>query len=187
MELFLTFAKVGMFTFGGGYAMIAIIENACVEKKKWITHEDMMNLTIIAESTPGPIAINCATFVGYRKKGIWGAIFATIGMILPSFFIILLISKFLDGFLDIQWVANAFRGIKIAVGLLICDAAWKMIKKMPAKIFPRVVMIGSFLVILLINLLSVNFSSIVLMLVASGISILVFLSGKRGKKEALKN
>ena len=87
-ELFLTFAEIGLFTFGGGYAMIPMIEHSCVEKKKWISHDDMMNITIIAESTPGPIAINCATFVGYKQKGLSGAIAATIGLVLPSFIII---------------------------------------------------------------------------------------------------
>lgn len=117
-DLFLTFAKIGLFTFGGGYAMISLIENSCVEKKGWITHDEMMNVTVIAESTPGPIAINCATFVGYKQKGLIGAIAATIGMVLPSFCIIFLISMFLDNFLEIAWIAHAFVGIKIAVGNL---------------------------------------------------------------------
>ena len=101
LDLFLTFAKIGLFTFGGGYAMIALIENTCVEKKQWITHDEMMDITVIAESTPGPIAINCATYVGYKQKGFAGALIATIGMILPSFWIIFVISKFLDHFLEI--------------------------------------------------------------------------------------
>ena len=88
LTLFFTFIKIGLFTFGGGYAMIPIIENICVERKKWITHEEMMDVTVIAESTPGPIAINCATYVGYKQKGIWGAIAATLGVVLPSFIII---------------------------------------------------------------------------------------------------
>ena len=92
LELFLRFAKIGLFTFGGGYAMISLIENDCVERKRWITHEEMMNITVIAESTPGPIAINCATYVGLKRKGIPGAVAATFGVILPSFVIILLIS-----------------------------------------------------------------------------------------------
>ena len=79
------FAKIGLFTFGGGYAMILFIESICVEKKKWITHDEMMNITVIAESTPGPVAINCATYVGYKKGGMVGSIIATLGMILPSF------------------------------------------------------------------------------------------------------
>ena len=128
-ELFLTFARIGLFTFGGGYAMISLIERCCVEQKQWITHDEMMNVTVIAESTPGPIAINCATFVGYKQKGLPGAVAATIGMVLPSFCIIFLISVYLDGFLEIAWIAHAFMGIKIAVGLLILDAAIKMIRR----------------------------------------------------------
>ena len=130
IELFLTFAKIGLFTFGGGYAMIALIEDACVERKKWITHEEMMDLTVIAESTPGPIAINCATYVGYRQKGFWGSVIATLGMVFPSFTIIYIISMFLDRFLEITVIANAFRGIKLAVGLLIVNAALNMLGKM---------------------------------------------------------
>ena len=95
LDLFLTFSKIGLFTFGGGYAMIPLIENVCVTKKEWITHEEMMNITVVAESTPGPIAINCATYVGLKKKGFWGAVAATLGVTLPSFLIILMISFFL--------------------------------------------------------------------------------------------
>ena len=131
MNLFLTFAKIGLFTFGGGYAMIPLIEDHCVTKKQWISHDEMMNITVISESTPGPIAINCATYIGYKQKGIRGAVAATVGMALPSFCIIFLISLFLDRFLEIRWIANAFRGIKLAVGILILDAAIRMIRKMP--------------------------------------------------------
>lgn len=175
LDLFLTFAKIGLFTFGGGYAMISMIENACVGKKQWITHEDMMNVTVIAESTPGPIAINCATFVGYRQKGFAGALFATLGIVLPSFVIIYLISMFLDNFLEITLIANAFKGIKIAVGILILDAGITMIKKMRKKLVPRVIMMCSFMAMLLINIFSLNFSSISLMLVAAAVSLAVFL------------
>ena len=90
-DLFLTFAKIGLFTFGGGYAMISMIENNCVERKQWITHDEMMNVTVIAESTPGPIAINCATYVGYKLAGLAGAIVATFSMVLPSFVVIFIV------------------------------------------------------------------------------------------------
>ena len=133
MELFFTFVKIGLFTFGGGYAMISMIENNCVEKKAWITHDEMMDVTVIAESTPGPIAINCATFTGYKKAGFLGALVATLGMVVPSFIVIFLISMFLDNFLEITIVANAFKGIKVGVGLLILDAAITMINKMQKK------------------------------------------------------
>ena len=182
LALFLNFAKIGLFTFGGGYAMIALIENACVEKKQWITHDEMMNITVIAESTPGPIAINCATYVGYKQKGFIGAVVATIGMILPSFCIIFLISLFLDHFLEITWIAHAFLGIKIAVGILILDAAIKMIQKMQKKWMPRVFMICAFVAMMLINVFSVRISTIVLMLAAGVISLIIFMIQKQKAK-----
>ena len=174
LELFYIFARIGLFTFGGGYAMISIIEDICVERKKWISHEEMMNMTVIAESTPGPIAINCATYVGYKLAGLAGAIVATFGMVLPSFVVIFIVSKFLDNFLEIKVIANAFLGIKIAVGILIFDAAVTMIKKMKKKIFPRVIMISAFLVMTVVNIFSWNFSSINLMLIAGVLSLIIF-------------
>ena len=175
LELFLTFAKIGLFTFGGGYAMISIIENNCVERKKWITHDEMMNITVIAESTPGPIAINCATFTGNKKAGFTGALTATLGMVIPSFLVIYMISMSLDNFLELTVVANAFRGIKIAVGILILDAAITMIRKMHKKKLPRTIMICSCLVMLGINIFSLNFSSISLMLIAAAVSLSIFV------------
>ena len=184
LDLFLTFARIGVFTFGGGYAMISLIENSCVEKKQWITHDEMMNVTVIAESTPGPIAINCATFVGYKQKGLTGAAAATIGMVLPSFCIIFLISMFLDNFLAIMWIAHAFMGIKIAVGILILDAAIKMIKKMQKKPIPLTIMICAFCAMLLIDIFALRISSITLMLIAALISVAILLikenTGKAG-------
>ena len=182
LDLFLSFAKVGLFTFGGGYAMIALIENTCVEKKQWITHDEMMNITVIAESTPGPIAINCATYVGYKQKGFAGALAATIGMILPSFCIIFAISRFLDHFLEITWIAHAFQGIKIAVGILILDAAVKMLQKMQQKPMPLAFMLCAFATMLLINIFSVRISSIVLMLSAGLISLIIFIVKKPAAK-----
>ena len=187
LDLFLTFAKIGLFTFGGGYAMIAMIENNCVEQKKWITHDEMMNITVIAESTPGPIAINCATFTGYKKAGLVGALIATLGMIIPSFMIIYLISMFLDNFLELTIIANAFKGIKIAVGLLILDAAITMIKKMHKKKLPRTIMACSCIVMLCINIFAWKFSSISLMLVAATVSLTIFiLNGASEQKGGAK-
>ena len=183
LSLFLTFAKIGLFTFGGGYAMIALIEHTCVEEKKWITHDEMMNVTVIAESTPGPIAINCATFVGFKQAGFSGALLATLGMVLPSFVIIYAISVFLDHFLEIALIANAFKGIKVAVGLLILDAAFTMIGKMHKKLLPRAIMVCSFVAMLLIDFLSWHFSSITLMLVAAAVSLVIFqVKGGPGQK-----
>ena len=174
IELFLTFAKIGLFTFGGGYAMISLIQDICVEKKKWISHDEMMDITVIAESTPGPIAINCATYVGYKKRGMVGAVAATAGVILPSFIIIYLISLFLDSFLEIAWIASAFKGIKIAVGILILDAALKMIIKMPKKPFQLFVLITVFLIMMAVNLFSIKISSISLMIAAGLCSLVTF-------------
>ena len=175
LELLLTFFKIGLFTFGGGYAMIAIIENNCVEKKKWISHDEMMDITVIAESTPGPIAINCATFVGYRIAGIFGAVAATLGVVIPSFTIIFLIATFLDNFLEIPMVANAFMGIKVGVGILIFNAGATMLKKMSGRKIARIIMIGSFVGMFFVNLFSIRFSSISMMLVAAGISFICFV------------
>jgi chromate transporter len=183
IELFLTFAKIGLFTFGGGYAMLSIIENICVEQKNWITHDEMMNITVIAESTPGPIAINCATYVGYKKGKLPGAVLATLGVAIPSFVIIFVISMFLEGFLEITWIAHAFQGIKIAVGILILDAAIKMIRKMQKKPLQIGILFASFAVIMLINVLKLHLSSIVVMLAAALVSVAFFLADKVRRKE----
>lgn len=184
LELFLTFLKIGLFTFGGGYAMISIIENNCVEQKKWITHDEMMNITVIAESTPGPIAINCATFVGYKIAGMFGAFVATFGVVIPSFVIIFVISTFLDNFLEITVIANAFMGIKIGVGILIFNAGFNMLKKMSPKTLPRMIMACSFVGMFLVNLFSWKFSSISMMLVAAVVSLICFVvqDAKKGGK-----
>ena len=179
LDLFLTFAKIGMFTFGGGYAMISIIENICVEQKSWITHDEMMNITVIAESTPGPIAINCATYVGYKRSGLAGSVLATLGVTLPSFVIIYLISSVLDHFLEITLIAHAFKGIKIGVGILIFRVALTMLQKMPKKPFPRTVAGCAFAAMLVINFLSLRISSIVLMILAGCVSLAVLMAKER--------
>lgn len=184
IDLFLTFVKIGFFTFGGGYAMLSVIEDNCVEKKKWITHDDMMNVTVIAESTPGPIAINCATFIGYRQAGILGSIAATVGIVFPSFAVILIISGFLDNFLEIEIVKNAFRGIKCAVGILIISAAVTMIKKMKKKPFPIAVMVSSTLAMLATDIFSLGFSAITIIIFAAFIGLAVFAVKNAGKKPA---
>lgn len=185
-ELFAAFAGIGLFTFGGGYAMISMIEHTCVEKKRWITHDDMMNVTVIAESTPGPIAINCATFVGYKQRGLPGAAAATIGMVLPSFCILFLIARVLDDFLAIEWIAHAFGGIKAAVGILILDAALKMIRKMQKKPLPLAIMGTAFLAMLLIDVFALRVSSIALMLLAGTVSLALWRARSGGKAGAVK-
>ena len=180
LELFLTFMKIGLFTFGGGYAMISLIEDICVERKKWITHEEMMNVTIVAESTPGPIAINCATYVVYVRGGVLGSVLATLGVVIPSFLIIFLISMFFDHFLEITIVASAFQGIKLAVGLLILNAGVNMLQKMKKTPMSMGILISALVLLLLAELFSRNLSSLSLML-AAGVFSLAF-SGKKGGK-----
>lgn len=183
-ELFMTFTKIGLFTFGGGYAMMSIIENICVEKKQWITHDEMMNIIVIAESTPGPIAINCATYVGWRRGGISGSVAATLGVVLPSFLIIFLISTVLDSFLEIPAVANAFRGIRIGVGLLILSVAVTMVKKMKKEPVARMIAGCAFAAMLAINFLSAKISSITLMLCAGAVSSGIFIIRSVGKRKS---
>jgi len=166
--------------------MLSLIENECVEKKKWITHDEMMDVTVVAESTPGPIAINCATYVGYKKGRLPGAIIATLGVVLPSFIIIFLISNFFDRFLEITWAANAFRGIKIAVGILIVDAALKMLIKMKKKPMPIIMVVCSAVAMILISAFSISISSMVLMLAAAFTGVIVFIIGSHTKKEEKK-
>lgn len=180
LELFLNFAKIGLFTFGGGYAMLPLIEHTCVSKKQWLTNEDMLNITVMAESTPGPVAVNCATFVGNKQKGFFGALAATLGMITPSFIIILLISFFLEQFLENQWVAGAFRGIKIAVGILIIDAAIRLFKKLPKKALPMTILAVSLTAMLIIDVFALHITSVVLLLAAATVSIFAYLAKRNG-------
>ncbi len=130
-DLFLTFFKIGAFTFGGGYAMVPLIKEDIVEKKGWLSDEEMLDMIAIAESTPGVIAVNSATFVGYKIAGFWGSFFATLGVIIPSFIIILLISLFFEDFLEIEVIANLFRGIRAGVTVLILNAGLKFYRQIP--------------------------------------------------------
>ena len=180
-QLFTVFFKVGLFTFGGGYAMISIIEDACVDRRGWITRDEMDELVVVAESTPGPIAINCATFVGARQGGLPGAIIATLGMVLPSFLVIFAISRFLDRFLEIRAVASAFQGIKLAVSVLILDAGLRLLRRLPRKPLPLAILLVSLTVMLLVNFGALRLSSVVLMLAAAAVSLAVFAAQRRGE------
>lgn len=182
-ELFLIFFKIGIFTFGGGYAMISLIDDECVVKKNWITSDELMDVTIIAESTPGPIAINCATFVGYRQAGLLGAIISTVGVVLPSFLIIYAISLFFDNILENKIVSNAFKGIKVAVSLLVFTAALRMLKIIPKKILPIIIMAATFIAMILISILSVNFSSIYLILISGFTGYISFIIARLRKED----
>ncbi|MBQ5339209.1 MAG: chromate transporter [Oscillospiraceae bacterium] len=140
LELFLTFMKIGAFTFGGGYAMIPLIQKEVCENKKWLNEKEISDIVAISESTPGPIAINAATFVGYKTSGFIGACMATIGVVLPSFLIISLISLILTQFQNIRAVKYAFMGIRAAVLALILKALWMMFNSVKKKPFSYVIM-----------------------------------------------
>jgi len=146
LSIFSTFFKIGAFTFGGGYAMIPLIQKETSEKKGWISDDDILDIIAIAESTPGPIAINSATFIGYKTAGVWGSVMATLGVVLPSFLIISVISYILTAFKDIKAIAYAFNGIRAGVLALLLKALWGMFKKCPKCATSYVILAGAFLV-----------------------------------------
>ena len=144
LQVFLSFFRIGAFTFGGGYAMIPLIQRETVEKRKWITDDDILEIIAIAESTPGPIAINSATFVGYRAAGVFGSVAATLGVVLPSFVIILALSFVLKEFQELEAVRYAFNGIRAGVLALLMKSLWTMYKKSPKGWPAYIVMAASF-------------------------------------------
>ena len=169
--------KIGLFTFGGGYAMIHLLDGELVGTRKWLDSDEFMDLVAIAESTPGPIAINCATYIGYKREGIPGAIAATVGISLPSFVIIYLISLVFNQFLEISWVASAFRGISVCVVFLIFAAGFKMLKKMKKTAFGIAVSSVTLALMLVFSLFSVSFSSIFYILIAGSLGALIYAIG----------
>ena len=187
LELFFTFMKIGLFTFGGGLAMLSLIEEECVGKRHWITHEDVMDVTVIAESTPGPVAINCATFVGFQQAGILGAIVATVGVVIPSFVIIYGIALFMNDFLEYTIVANALKGIAVAVGITILDVGISMIIEMKKNKQSVGIMLTAFVLMLLTDIFAWNLSSVTLLFVAAIFSLVAFQIKKiYGKREQRK-
>ena len=176
LKLFATFFKIGAFTFGGGYAMIPLIQRETVEKNKWITDDDILEIIAIAESTPGPIAINSATFVGYRTAGFWGAFFATLGMVLPSFIIITIISRILEQFQNIKAVKYAFFGIRAGVLALIVKALWNMYKKVPKGAVSYAIMAAAFIMAAILKL-----SIIVVLLICAAVGLAFATMAERGQ------
>ena len=174
LELFLTFAKIGLFTFGGGYAMIAQIKEVVVERKGWLDEEELMQVITVAESTPGPIAINMATYVGYKKKGVVGSVMATLGVVLPSLLLLFVISLCLDEFMKNKYVAYAFTGIKCGVAFLILRAGFGLLKKVEKKPVPLITFGVVFALMILFDLLAVHFSSIWFILMGGVLGILFY-------------
>ena len=183
LSLFLTMLKIGLFTFGGGYAMIALLENEFVEKKKWLEKDEFLNVAAIAESTPGPIAINAATYIGYKNSGVIGSMIATLGICIPSFVIIYAISLFLDAFLSLTLVAYAFKGIQICVVYLILTAGLKMLKQMKKTVFNTVIISVTLISMIVFSLFAVKLSTIFYILISGACGVVVYFLGKIRKEE----
>ena len=183
LSLFLTMLKIGLFTFGGGYAMIALLENEFVEKKKWIEKDEFLDVAAVAESTPGPIAINAATYIGYKNTGMIGSMIATLGICIPSFVIIYAISLFLDAFLSLTLVAYAFKGIQICVVYLIISAGLKMLKQMKKTAFNIIIVSITIICMVVFSLFSVKFSTIFYILISGACGVVVYLLGRIKKGE----
>ena len=177
LKIFFTTFKIGLFTFGGGYAMVAVFENEFVSNKKWIQQEELTDLIAIAESTPGPIAINSSTYIGYKVAGFWGAVVGTLGMVLPSLIIIFIISLFFNQFLQITLVAKAFKGIQACVAFLILSAGIKMFVKSKKNLFSVILFTVVCLAVIICALFAVDFSSINYILIGASIGLVVYLVG----------
>ena len=185
LKLFFTMLKIGLFTFGGGYAMIALLENEFVSKKEWIEKDEFLDMVAIAESTPGPIAINAATYIGYKMLGFLGSLTATVAVCIPSFVIIYAISLFFDTFLSFTLVSYAFRGIQVCVIWLILSAGLKMLKQMKKTVFNILILSAVILCMVAFSVFSVSFSTIFYILISGGIGLFVYLIGLfRKRKEA---
>ena len=182
-ELFITFFKIGLFTFGGGYAMISQIKENVVEKHKWLSEDELLQIIAIAESTPGPIAINMATFVGFKRKGFWGSLFATTGVVLPSFIIIFIISMFADAFNRNEYIKYAFAGIKAGVAFLILKTGINMIIKMKKKPYLVIAFSIVFVSMLLFELFAVSFSAVYFILLGGVAGIILYSVLNIDKKE----
>ena len=181
--LFLTMLKIGLFTFGGGYAMIALLENEFVEKKKWLKKDEFLDVAAIAESTPGPIAINAATYIGYKNSGMIGSMIATLGICIPSFVIIYAISLFFDAFLSLTLVAYAFKGIQICVVYLILTAGLKMLKQMKKTVFNMIIISITLICMVVFSLFAVKFSTIFYILISGICGVVVYLLSKIRKEK----
>ena len=176
--------KIGLFTFGGGYAMLAILENEFIEKKKWTDKDDFLNMVAIAESTPGPIAINSATYLGYKRAGVLGSAFATLGVVLPSFIIIFAISLFFDAFLSFTYVQYAFKGIQACVVYLILNAGIKLFKGLKKNAYSVTAFVLTLSLMIILSLFAVKLSAILYILVGGVAGLVIYFLGNR--KEDVK-
>ena len=177
--LFFTFFKIGLFTFGGGYAMIALLEEEFIQRRRWLDKDEFLDMTAIAESTPGPVAINSATYLGYKLAKVPGAATATVAVCLPSFLIIYAISLFFEQFTQLTVIANAFKGIQVCVIYLIFSAGVRMIKALDKSPFATGVLAAVMLVMVGLSLAGVSVSSILLILLSGAAGVAAWLIGRR--------
>lgn len=186
LDVALSMLKIGAFTFGGGYAMIALLENEFVSRRGWMSREEFLDLTAIAESTPGPIAVNSATYIGYRVAGVAGAALGTLAVCLPSFLVIFLISLFFDRFLSLRYVSYAFRGIQVAVVYLIASAGLKMLRTMQKTPLSCALCGICGVGLMVLTLTAASFSSVFFILAGGAVGVLAWLiaraCGKDGRK-----
>ena len=172
--LFLTFLKLGVFSIGGGPTMLTLLQGELVERKKWINNDELMEITAIAESTPGPIAVNLATYIGYKRNGFFGALLATLGVILTPFVLMFLISLFLENVLPVEAVKYAFAGIKVGVVFLLLRVTFTLVKKIKKDWFGVTVMIVVTTAMILFTVFSVNFSAIYFILLGAALGLLIY-------------
>lgn len=173
MDIFLIFLKIGAFTFGGGYAMIALLEDEFVDKRSWLNESEFLDMTAIAESTPGPVAINAATYLGYKLAGFKGALAASLAVCIPSFAIIYVISFFYERFRQITWVASAFKGIQACVVYLILSAGLRMFIKMKKNVFNVSIFAVVSVSFIFVSLFGISFSSIYYILICGVVGVVL--------------
>lgn len=182
LEIFVTMLKIGLFTFGGGYAMLALLDAEFVTKRSWLDKDEFLDMVAVSESTPGPIAINAATFIGYRIAGILGSLVATVAVCIPSFVIIYTISLFFDAFLSFTVVQYAFRGIQAGVVYIILSAGLKMLGGMKKTVFNVTVLVSVLTLMVLFSIFSVTFSTVYFILIAGALGLSVYAIGEiRGR------
>ena len=175
LTLFLTFLKIGAFTFGGGYAMVALLESEFIYKKKWIEKDDFLNMIAIAESTPGPMAVNSATYIGYHVAGFYGATAATLAVCIPSFIVIYCISLFFNQFLSLHYITCAFKGIQV---YLILTAGIRMLKNLERNLFNTLIILIVAIIMVIFSITATSFSSIYYILICGGVGVIVYFFKK---------
>ena len=178
LTLFLTFLKIGAFTFGGGYAMVALLESEFIYKKKWIEKDDFLNMIAIAESTPGPMAVNSATYIGSHVAGFYGATAATLAVCIPSFIVIYCISLFFNQFLSLHYITCAFKGIQVCVVYLILTAGIRMLKNLERNLFNTLIILIVAIIMVIFSITATSFSSIYYILICGGVGVIVYFFKK---------